>query len=228
MSLARGEDLVHEGLARSPVVTDVPAVVIAITPSMEERLRVAQLNAHAPVLLVSTREEAVALLTGGASSPPLPRTEPPIETVVAEPLGGPVAESVPGAEIADQPPGLPQPVEPGSVERVHGPVGLVVDSDWRVLRWEGRSVPLSPLEHDLLVCLLADSARTWTFEHIHRQVWGNDHLGGRDDVQSVVKRLRRKLRELGSPCGIHAVRGIGLRLVDERLGGVRDYVVGEP
>lgn len=218
MSLARGEDLVHEGLAGTPEVADVPAVVIAIAPSMEERLRVTQLNAHAPVLLVSTREEAVALLTGGADYyPPPPRAAPPVETVVAEPAFG-----------------LPQPVEhgsvePGPVEPEHvGSVGLVVDSDWRLLRWEGRSVPLSPLEHDLLVCLLADSGRTWTFELIHRQVWGNDHLGGRDDVQSVVKRLRRKLRELGSPCGIHAVRGIGLRLVDQRLGGLRSYVVGRP
>jgi hypothetical protein len=194
MSLARGEDLVHEGLAGTPGVADVPAVVIAIAPSMEERLRVARIvNVHTPVLLVSTREEAVALLTGGAGPPqPLPAS-------VLEAVGDPVHD-------------------PG-----HGPEppadGLVVDSDWRVVRWEGSSVPLSPLEHDLLVCLLGAPGRTWTFERIHQRVWGNDHLGGRDDVQSVVKRLRRKLRELGSPFGIHAVRGVGLRLVDHRFGG---------
>jgi DNA-binding winged helix-turn-helix (wHTH) protein len=212
MSLARGEDLVHEGLARTPAIADVPAMVIAITPSMEERLRVAQLNAHAPVLLVSTREEAVALLTGGADSPPPPRGAPPDEAVIDDPVPGmpPLVERV--------------PIDP---ERV-GPADLVVDSDWRLLRWRGHSVPLSPLEHDLLVCLLADSGRTWTFEHIHRQVWGNDHLGGRDDVQSVVKRLRRKFRELGSPCGIHAVRGIGLRLVGHAFGGPEGYVAGRP
>ena len=82
-------------------------------------------------------------------------------------------------------------------------------------------MPLSPLEHDLLVCLLREVGRTWTFARIHRRVWGNDHLGGRDDVQSVVKRLRRKLHALSSPYGIHAVRGVGLRLVDHRFSGPR-------
>lgn len=94
--------------------------------------------------------------------------------------------------------------------------GVEVDSEWRTLRWQGTSVELSPLEHDLLLCLLDPPLRTWTFALLHRTVWGNDHLAGRDDVQSVVKRLRRKLREVASPLGIRAVRGVGLRVVDHR------------
>ncbi|QBR91555.1 winged helix-turn-helix domain-containing protein [Nocardioides euryhalodurans] len=160
-------------------------MVIAIAASMEERLRVASLvSEHVPVLLVATREEALALLAG----------EPP-----------PAAASV--SVVPDPPP-------TGEVAET-----LVVDSDWRLARWGEASIPLSPLEHDLLVCLLDEPDRTWTFERIHRRVWGNDHLGGRDDVQSVVKRLRRKLRDLGSPYAIRAVRGVGLRVVDQRVVG---------
>jgi DNA-binding response OmpR family regulator len=84
------------------------------------------------------------------------------------------------------------------------------------MAWQESSVALSPLEHDLLLCLLDVPLRTWTFELLHRTVWGNDHLAGRDDVQSVVKRLRRKLRDIASPLGIRAVRGVGLRIVDHR------------
>jgi len=105
---------------------------------------------------------------------------------------------------------LPAPDSPSLV------AGVEVDSEWRTLRWQGTSVALSPLEHDLLLCLLDPPLRTWTFALLHRTVWGNDHLAGRDDVQSVVKRLRRKLREVGSPLGIRAVRGVGLRVVDHR------------
>jgi len=105
---------------------------------------------------------------------------------------------------------LPAPDAPSLV------AGVDVDSEWRTLNWQGSSVALSPLEHDLLVCLLDPPLRTWTFALLHRTVWGNDHLAGRDDVQSVVKRLRRKLREVGSPLGIRAVRGVGLRVVDHR------------
>lgn len=105
---------------------------------------------------------------------------------------------------------LPAPDTPSLV------AGVDVDSEWRTLNWQGSSVALSPLEHDLLLCLLDPPLRTWTFALLHRTVWGNDHLAGRDDVQSVVKRLRRKLREVGSPLGIRAVRGVGLRVVDHR------------
>ncbi len=91
---------------------------------------------------------------------------------------------------------------------------LEVDSDLRVARWSGRSVPLSPLEHDVLLRLMAELGHTCTFESLHREVWGNDHLGGRADVWSVVKRLRRKLNQLGCPLRIQAVRGVGGRMIE--------------
>jgi DNA-binding response OmpR family regulator len=116
-----------------------------------------------------------------------------------------------GSPEPDDPvPGLPAPALPTAAD------GVEVDSEWRTMHWQGASVALSPLEHDLLLCLLDPPLRTWTFELLHRTVWGNDHLAGRDDVQSVVKRLRRKLRDVSSPLGIRAVRGVGLRIVDHR------------
>lgn len=116
--------------------------------------------------------------------------------------------------------GAPEQVEQVRELRAPDPPSLVagveVDSEWRTLHWQGSRVALSPLEHDLLLCLLDPPLRTWTFALLHRTVWGNDHLAGRDDVQSVVKRLRRKLRDVASPLGIRAVRGVGLRVVDHR------------
>lgn len=191
MSLARGEAPVNEGSADWPSPDGQPAVVIAIAPSMDESLRVARIvSPHAPLVLVSSREEALALLAGREGQPPLARPTPP----------------APEVSTAD----------PGTTSQLPG---VVVDSEWRTLGWEGVSVPLSPLEHDLLVCLLDPPLRTWTFAALHRTVWGNDHLGGGDDMQSVVKRLRRKLRALSSPLGISSVRGVGLRLVDHRGAG---------
>ena len=63
---------------------------------------------------------------------------------------------------------------------------------------------------------MRDAGRTWPFEILHREIWGTGHLGGLADVQSVVKRLRRKLRDLRCPVRISSVRGVGLRL-DGRL-----------
>lgn len=93
---------------------------------------------------------------------------------------------------------------------------LTIDSDLRTASYDGASVPLSPLEHDLLRCLLDDVGHTWPFDVLHREIWGTGHLGGLADVQSVVKRLRRKLKDLRCPIRITSVRGVGLRL-DRRL-----------
>ncbi|WP_254909857.1 winged helix-turn-helix domain-containing protein [Micromonospora sp. NBS 11-29] len=89
---------------------------------------------------------------------------------------------------------------------------LAVDSDRRVLRWREREVGLTPLEHDLLVCLTGTPGQVWTYARLHRAVWGTDHLGRRSDMHSVVRRLRRKLCRLDAPATIHAVRAVGFRL----------------
>jgi hypothetical protein len=176
-------------------VSDPGAVVIAIAATAAERLHLAALvSDHAPVLLVGSREEALAVLQEGSPEP----------LVVAEPVMAPGARAV----VADPWPD-PQPLAPTPGRPV-----LVVDSDLREARWLDRRVPLSPLEHDVMVHLVRHLGRTLTFEHLHREVWGTDHFGGGGDVQSVVKRLRRKLHHLGSSLRIQPVRGVGLRLVD--------------
>jgi len=171
MTLARGEE-------------PGPALVIAVAPTLEERLRVVRLvDDQVALLLVGSREEAVALLLADDRPPP------ELMAVPDPPVAGPVPLAA-----AD----------------------LVVDSDLRTASYEGTSVPLSPLEHDLLTCLLEDVGHTWPFDVLHRRIWGTGHLGGLADVQSVVKRLRRKLRDLRCPFRITSVRGVGLRL-DRRL-----------
>jgi len=167
MSLARGEE-------------PGPALVIAVAATSEERERlVRSVDDRTAVLLVRTREEAVALLLG---DDPLPQ-EARAPALVAVPEPGPPT-----------------------------PVGLTIDSDLRIASYDGATVPLSPLEHDLLRCLLDDVGHTWPFEVLHERIWGTGHLGGLADVQSVVKRLRRKLKDLRCPVRITSVRGVGLRL----------------
>ncbi|MFJ8832926.1 winged helix-turn-helix domain-containing protein [Micromonospora aurantiaca] len=106
----------------------------------------------------------------------------------------------------------PQPPAAGEVQAEPTRRDLAVDSDRRVLRWREREIGLTPLEHDLIVCLTGTPGQVWTYARLHRAVWGNDHLGRRSDMHSVVRRLRRKLGRLDAPATIHAVRGVGFRL----------------
>ena len=94
--------------------------------------------------------------------------------------------------------------------------GLTVDSALSVARWGGREVGLTRLELDLLTSLSAEPLRVWTYRELHDAVWGGPARTGTADIQSLVKRLRRKLRRLGTTARIDAVRGTGFRLTDRR------------
>lgn len=93
---------------------------------------------------------------------------------------------------------------------------LVVDGTRSTARWGNREVVLTRLERDLLACLATEPVRVWSYAELHRSVWHDEGLQRKADVQSLVKRLRRKLDQLGTGVTVVAVRGVGLRLADHR------------
>ncbi|WFE99791.1 winged helix-turn-helix domain-containing protein [Micromonospora sp. WMMD964] len=93
---------------------------------------------------------------------------------------------------------------------------LVIDSARSSARCGEREVDLTRLEHDLLTCLITEPVRVWSYAELHRSVWGDEGRERKADVQSLVKRLRRKLHDLGTRATIDVVRGVGLRLTDHQ------------
>lgn len=164
-------------------------LLIAVAASQAERIRLAELiDDEAPLLLVSSLDELRRLLTPGQQPPPQsePDSAPEVEVVI-EPEDVPVAANV-----------------------------LTIDPARSVAQWCGREVTLTGLECELLTRLQTQPLRVWTYEELHQAVWRNRHLRGSGDVHSLVKRLRRKLGELGATVTITAVRGTGLRLTDHQ------------
>ncbi|BCJ75412.1 hypothetical protein CS0771_49560 [Catellatospora sp. IY07-71] len=111
-------------------------------------------------------------------------------------------------------PGPHQPVAAGSASGADD--ALVLDAVRSKARCQGREVELTRLELDLLTCLTTEPVRVWSYAELHEAVWHEEGRERRADVQSLVKRLRRKLHELGTGTTIDAVRGVGLRLSDRR------------
>ncbi|WP_432939169.1 winged helix-turn-helix domain-containing protein [Kribbella sp. CA-253562] len=118
----------------------------------------------------------------------------------------------------DPPPSAPAeqsaPSQAGTASA--GADALTIDSQRSVAQWRGREVPLTDLEHDLLTRLMTEPVRVWTYEALHQAVWRNRHQRGTGDVHSLVKRVRRKLDDLGTTVTIDAVRGTGFRLADHQ------------
>jgi hypothetical protein len=177
-------------------------LLIAVSASVEERVRLAELvDDAAPLLLVSDLDELRRLIGPPRCAPTPPG--PPSAPTEPEPQPLPVAEPEPERE--------PEPDPLVVATEV-----LTIDSVRSVAQWEGREVALTGLERDLLTRLNTEPLRVWTYEDLHRAVWRNRHLRGTADVHSLVKRLRRKLAGLGTTVTIDAIRGTGFRLTDHQ------------
>jgi DNA-binding response OmpR family regulator len=120
----------------------------------------------------------------------------------------------------------PEPPEPAIAEQSSDGDVLTIDRMRSVAQWRGREVQLTELEHDLLTRLMTSPLRVWTYDALHQTVWRNRHLRGTADVHSVVKRLRRKLDDLGTTVTIDAVRGIGFRLTDHQRPAITSLRAG--
>lgn len=106
------------------------------------------------------------------------------------------------------------PVAPDEILR--GPGGLRVDVARREVQVQDTPLELTQLEFDLLHTLLVEAGRVLTREQLLEQVWGYDYPGDARAVDSVVKRLRAKLREAAAEAdAIEAVRGVGYKLARE-------------
>ena len=90
-----------------------------------------------------------------------------------------------------------------AIYRVKGPVGqqvlkveeLVIDLEKYDVMMEGRHIPLTYKEFQLLVLLASNPGRVYTREALLSQVWGYDYLGGTRTVDVHVRRLRSKIED---------------------------------
>ncbi len=86
--------------------------------------------------------------------------------------------------------------------------GIRVDLDDRTVQLEGRDVPMTRMELDLLALLLEHPGRVFSREELLNRVWGYERTPTTRTVDTHVVQLRSKLRaDL-----VESVRGIGYRL----------------
>lgn len=71
--------------------------------------------------------------------------------------------------------------------------GLEVDPAGRSVRVDGRAVPMTPREYDLLFTLVQNKGIVLSREQLLRKVWGNDFLGDDRTVDTHIKMLRSAL-----------------------------------
>lgn len=89
---------------------------------------------------------------------------------------------------------------------------LRVDARQHVARYAGRQQPLPPREHSLLLLLAQAAGRAVSRDVLWQHLWGDEAEPRPERVDLYASRIRRRLRELGAPHQLEALRGFGYRL----------------
>jgi two-component system response regulator MtrA len=87
-----------------------------------------------------------------------------------------------------------------------------IDVGGHNVRRGGRLIPLTPLEFDLLVCLVRRPGQVFTREALLQEVWGYRHAADTRLVNVHVQRLRSKIEhDPEQPEIVITVRGVGYK-----------------
>jgi len=89
---------------------------------------------------------------------------------------------------------------------------LVVDFACRVVSVRGEEVHLTPIEYDLLCCLVRNAGRVLTHTYLLREVWGTDAIDETPALRVHIGHLRQKIEpNPARPTYIITEPGIGYR-----------------
>ena len=86
---------------------------------------------------------------------------------------------------------------------------MTIHTASRQVEVNGEEIALSPKEYDLLIYFTDNQNRALSREQILNRIWGYDFFGDDRTVDTVIKRLRKKLGDEGER--IQTVRSIGYR-----------------
>lgn len=84
--------------------------------------------------------------------------------------------------------------------------------DRRMIEKAGVELKLTTKEYDLFEFLIKHLNMPFTREHLIEKIWGYDYLGDLRVIDDLVKRLRKKLKELDSEVQIETVWGYGYKI----------------
>ena len=89
---------------------------------------------------------------------------------------------------------------------------VAIDQVAHTIARDGKSIPLTRLEFDLLVALAKEPGRVFTREALLSEVWGYQHATDTRLVNVHIQRLRSKVeRDADNPELILTVRGVGYK-----------------
>ena len=83
-----------------------------------------------------------------------------------------------------------------------------IDLNKRIVKENDSEITLTTLEYDLLILLIENKNKSFSREDILIKIWGDNYFGSDRVVDDLVRRLRKKMKNLN----INTIYGFGYRL----------------
>ena len=91
--------------------------------------------------------------------------------------------------------------------------GIAMDDGAKSVTVDGESVPLTPIEYNILKLLLKSPGRVYSTSQIYEQVWNDPSLGSENTVAVHIRHLREKIEiDPANPRYIKVVWGLGYKM----------------
>lgn len=89
-----------------------------------------------------------------------------------------------------------------------------IHTERRFIEVNGKELKLTTKEYDLFEYLAKNKNRPFTRDELIDKIWGYDYIGDTRMIDDLVKRIRKKLKEINSKLEITTVWGYGYRMDD--------------
>lgn len=90
---------------------------------------------------------------------------------------------------------------------------LIIDSKYRMVEADGKSIELTNYEFEILYLLARHPGQVFSKEQIYNQVWKEPYYRAEDNVMSLIRRIRKKIEpDPSKPIYVLTVWGIGYKL----------------
>ncbi|KGG80717.1 transcriptional regulator [Caloranaerobacter azorensis H53214] len=87
-----------------------------------------------------------------------------------------------------------------------------IHTERRFVEINGKELKLTTKEYDLFEYLAKNKNRPFTRDELIDKIWGYDYIPDNRMIDDLVKRIRKKLKEMNSELGIITVWGYGYRM----------------
>lgn len=89
--------------------------------------------------------------------------------------------------------------------------GVIIPAQRKILL-DGKDVPFTHQQFELLLYLAKKPGRVYTYEQIYETIWGKEYAYDKGNVMAQIRHIREKIQSDDSyPQYIENIRGVGYR-----------------